>query len=90
MSYFLCPTCDSRHDIFSHGGGRKAAEVLETAFLGEIPLHTNIRAEADEGTPTVVISPNSGEAQAFRDVAAEVARQASIAVRKQPVPLAVV
>jgi ATP-binding protein involved in chromosome partitioning len=87
MSYFVCPNCDARHDIFSHGGGRQAAEVLETPFLGEIPLHTNIRAEADEGTPTVVISPESAEAEAFRAVASEVARQASIAVRKQPVAL---
>ena len=87
MSYFVCPTCNARHEIFSNGGGRHAAELLETPFLGEIPLHGNIRAEADEGTPTVVISPDSAEAQAFHAVASEVARQASIAVRKQPVPL---
>ena len=87
MSYFLCPNCSSRHDIFSHGGGRMAAEALEAPFLGEIPLHTQIRAEADEGTPTVVISPDSFEAQAFREVAQAVARQVSIAVRKAAVPL---
>ena len=88
MSYFVCPTCDSRHDIFSHGGGRQAAQALETAFLGEIPLHQQIRAEADEGTPTVVVSPESAEAEAFRRVAEAVAQQVSIAVRKAPVPLA--
>jgi len=87
MSYFICPNCNSRHDVFSHGGGRQAAEALETEFLGEIPLHTQIRADADEGTPTVVIQPDSPEAQAFRDVAAAVAQQVSIAVRRSPVQL---
>ncbi len=89
MSYFYCPTCNARHDIFSHGGGSQAAEALECAFLGEIPLDAQIRAEADEGTPTVVISPESPQADAFRAVAAAVAQQVSIAVRKAPVPLAV-
>jgi ATP-binding protein involved in chromosome partitioning len=87
MSYFVCPTCNSRHDVFSHGGGRQAADALETAFLGEIPLHTQIRADSDEGTPTVVVSPDSPEAKAFHDVAAAVAQQVSIAVRRAPVPL---
>lgn len=87
MSYFLCPTCNSRHDIFSHGGGRQAAEALEVPFLGEIPLHSQIRIEADEGTPTVVASPNSDEARAFRDVAEGIAQQVSIAVGRSPIPL---
>ncbi len=89
MSYFYCPTCNTRHDIFSHGGGSQAAEALECAFLGEIPLDGQIRVEADEGTPTVVISPESTQAEAFRAVAAAVAQQVSIAVRKAPVPLSV-
>jgi ATP-binding protein involved in chromosome partitioning len=87
MSYFLCPTCNSRHDIFSHGGGRQAAEALEVPFLGEIPLHSQIRIEADEGTPTVVASPDSEEARAFRDVAEGIAQQVSIAVGRSPIPL---
>jgi ATP-binding protein involved in chromosome partitioning len=87
MSYFLCPACNARHDIFSHGGGRRAAEALKTVFLGEIPLTTQVRAEADEGTPTVVISPDSAESKAFMDLASAVAQQVSIAVRRSPVEL---
>jgi ATP-binding protein involved in chromosome partitioning len=90
MSYFLCPTCNSRHDIFSHGGGRQAAEALEVPFLGEIPLHSQIRAEADEGTPTVVISPDSPEAEAFTRIAEGMAQQVSIAVRRAPIDLQMV
>ncbi|HEY3333135.1 MAG TPA: iron-sulfur cluster carrier protein ApbC [Capsulimonadaceae bacterium] len=90
MSYFHCPTCNTRHDIFSHGGGHQAADALECPFLGEIPLDAQIRAEADEGTPTVVISPDSPQAEAFRAVAAATAQQVSIAVRNQATPLPVV
>lgn len=87
MSYFLCPTCNTRHDIFSHGGGKQAAEALEVPFLGEIPLDGQIRAEADEGTPTVVISPDSEQARAFVNISEAMAQQVSIVVRKAPIPL---
>ncbi len=87
MSYYICPSCSARHDIFSHGGGHKAAEALEVAFLGEIPLTNQIRAESDQGTPTIVISPESEEASAFRSAAEAVAQQVSIAVGKSPIPL---
>jgi ATP-binding protein involved in chromosome partitioning len=87
MSYFICPSCSSRHDIFAHGGGRRAAEALEVPFLGEVPLHTQIRAESDEGTPTVMASPSSEEAQAFRQIAEAIAQQASIVVGRAPIRL---
>ena len=86
MSYFLCPTCNSRHDVFSHGGGQQAAEALEVPFFGAIPLAIDIGANADEGTPTVVINPDSAHAQVFREVAERVAQ--SVAVRARTfVPL---
>ncbi|HEX5323289.1 MAG TPA: iron-sulfur cluster carrier protein ApbC [Capsulimonadaceae bacterium] len=87
MSYFICPSCSSRHDIFAHGGGKQAAEALEAPFLGEVPLHAQIRIEADEGTPTVVASPDSEEAQAFRRIAEAIAQQVSIVVGRGPIPL---
>jgi ATP-binding protein involved in chromosome partitioning len=49
MSFFLCPNCQTRHEIFSSGGAKKKAEELEVPFLGEVPLVTQLRAEADEG-----------------------------------------
>lgn len=51
MSYYLCPHCGRRDEIFSSGGARKAAEDLDVPFLGEIPLNVNIRVHGDEGTP---------------------------------------
>lgn len=88
MSYFLCPTCNSRHHIFSHGGGAQAAEALDVAFFGEIPLAAEIRAEADEGTPSVIINPDGAYAHAYRVVAENIAAQISVRARTF-VPLAV-
>src|SRR5580692_6794599 len=49
MSYFLCPQCGTRSDIFSHGGARHEAERLGVPFLGEVPLHMDIREKSDSG-----------------------------------------
>ncbi len=87
MSYFLCPTCNSRHHVFSHGGGQQAAEALDVPFFGAIPLALEIGSEADEGTPSVVASPNGPYAQVFREVAERVAQAVSIGARTF-VPLA--
>jgi ATP-binding protein involved in chromosome partitioning len=49
MSFFLCPNCDTRHDIFGSGGARRKAEELKVPFLGELPLVTELREMADQG-----------------------------------------
>ena len=72
MSYFLCPHCGGRSDIFSHGGARREAERLGTDFLGEVPLDLVIRETSDEGRPITVSDPDSPYAQTFRDIAAKV------------------
>src|SRR6266536_232545 len=72
MSYFLCPHCGERSDIFSHGGARREAERLGTDFLGEVPLDLAIRETSDEGRPITVSDPTSPYAQTFRDIAAKV------------------
>src|SRR5205085_9696429 len=53
MSYFLCPHCGERSDIFSHGGARREADKLGCEFLGEIPLDIAIRETSDQGYPIV-------------------------------------
>jgi ATP-binding protein involved in chromosome partitioning len=72
MSYFLCPHCGERSDIFSHGGARREAERLGSEFLGEVPLDMAIRSTSDEGRPITVSDPASPYAQTFRDIAARV------------------
>jgi len=78
MSYYLCPHCGQRAEIFRHGGGRRAAEQLGLPFLGEIPLDPEICLTGDQGTPLVVTHPQSPSAQAFREIASAVAAQVSI------------
>ena len=78
MSYFLCPCCGTRTEIFSHGGGRAAAERLKVPFLGEIPLNSEIREGGDTGTPIVVGNPDSVEAEAFRQFAQATAARLSV------------
>ncbi len=72
MSYFLCPHCGGRSEIFSHGGARREAERLDTEFLGEVPLDLAIRETSDAGHPIVVSDPASPNARLFRDIAARV------------------
>ncbi|WP_374444093.1 iron-sulfur cluster carrier protein ApbC [Stella sp.] len=72
MSYFCCPNCGHRSEIFGHGGARREAERLGTEFLGEIPLDIAIRETSDGGTPITVAEPNGPHAAAFRALAARV------------------
>ncbi|HEY0837856.1 MAG TPA: iron-sulfur cluster carrier protein ApbC [Azospirillum sp.] len=69
MSYFCCPNCGHRTEVFSHGGARKEAEKLGTDFLGEIPLDIQIRETSDEGQPIVVSHPDSEHAKVYRAIA---------------------
>jgi len=72
MSYFLCPKCNERSDIFSHGGAREEASKLDIDFLGEVPLHMDIRSTSDSGHPIVVSQPESEHAKSYRGIAAKV------------------
>ena len=69
MSYFLCPECGTRSDIFGHGGARHEAERLGVPFLGEVPLHIDIRELSDAGTPVVATAPDSVHAKIFMGLA---------------------
>jgi ATP-binding protein involved in chromosome partitioning len=72
MSYFMCPHCGTRSDIFAHGGARHEAERLGVPFLGEVPLHMTIREKSDAGLPVVATDPDGEHARIYRDIAAKV------------------
>jgi ATP-binding protein involved in chromosome partitioning len=72
MSYFQCPHCGTRSDIFGHGGARHEADRLGVPFLGEIPLHMAIRATSDSGNPVVASEPDGPHAAIYRAIAAKV------------------
>lgn len=69
MSYYCCPNCGHRAELFGHGGVRAEAARLGTDFLGEVPLVLEVRTASDAGTPIVAAAPESDSAKAFRAVA---------------------
>jgi ATP-binding protein involved in chromosome partitioning len=73
MSYFICPHCGGRTDVFSHGGARKEAEKLGVPFLGEVPLDIAIRANSDDGRPVIASMADSPQANALLQIAQRVA-----------------
>ena len=84
MSYFLCPQCGTRSDVFGHGGARHEAERLGVPFLGEVPLHMTIREKSDEGLPVVATEPDGALAAAYRGIAEKVRDQLKGAGRAAP------
>ena len=72
MSYFTCPKCGERSEIFSHGGAKIEADRLGIDFLGEIPLDIIIRETSDGGRPIVVSEPESEHALTYRAIADKV------------------
>jgi ATP-binding protein involved in chromosome partitioning len=75
MSYFQCPECGTRSDIFGHGGARHEAERLGVPFLGEIPLHMSIRTTSDSGNPVVASEPDGPHAAIYRAIGTKVRDQ---------------
>jgi ATP-binding protein involved in chromosome partitioning len=75
MSYFQCPHCGTRSDIFGHGGARHEAEKLGVPFLGEIPLHIAIRTASDSGNPVVESEPDGPHAAIYRAIGGKVREQ---------------
>jgi len=91
MSYFLCPHCGGRSEIFSHGGARQEAERLGAEFLGEVPLDIAIRETSDGGTPITIAEPDNPHALAFRSIAARIwEKVAGADVQRRPPPRIVI
>jgi ATP-binding protein involved in chromosome partitioning len=90
MSYFLCPHCGGRTDLFGHAGARHVAERLSVPFLGEVPLHIAIRETSDAGTPVVATAPHSAEAASFRAIADRVLAALADTADARPPPRIVV
>jgi len=69
MSYFVCPQCGTRSDIFGHGGAKQEAERLNVPFLGAVPLDMTIRETSDAGLPVVATQPDGPHAKVYREIA---------------------
>lgn len=88
MSYFVCDQCSKRHEIFTHGGARQAADRMRVPFLGEIPLEHSVVYGGDAGKPVVLGEPDSQSAAAFIALAEEVATAVAKVAHDMPAALA--
>jgi ATP-binding protein involved in chromosome partitioning len=79
MSYFICDGCGKKHEIFSRGGARRAAERFQIPYLGEIPITAALREGGDKGVPILIQDPKSEVSKSFLEIAAKLAGQLSIA-----------
>ena len=77
MSFFECPNCQHRTEVFRHGGGKNIAEQLDVPFLGHVPLDPAVVLGGDEGLPVVKRDPESAAAKALVAVAHKVREQAA-------------
>jgi ATP-binding protein involved in chromosome partitioning len=84
MSYFLCPQCGARTDIFAHGGARHEAESSGVPFLGEVPLDMAIREASDAGRPIVASAPEGAHAMAYRTIATSIRERLEGVARRAP------
>jgi ATP-binding protein involved in chromosome partitioning len=74
MSTYICPSCGHEEHIFGHGGAEEEAKKLNAPFLGAVPLHADIRAKGDAGTP-VSADPQNAHAKIFASIAAQIMAQ---------------
>jgi ATP-binding protein involved in chromosome partitioning len=83
MSYFECPHCHEKTEIFDRGGGRAAAEKLGVPFLGEVPIDPAIREGGDNGVPILISDPDSPQSKAFVEIAQRMTKELSISKSQQ-------
>lgn len=84
MSTFICPKCGERSDIFGHGGAKDDAERMGVPFLGDVPLHMDIRTNSDGGTPVVISEPDGTHAEIYKKIADNMLEQMGEANLNKP------
>lgn len=87
MSYYICPKCNEKTEIFSYGGGEKAASSLCVPFLGRIPIELEIRIGGDSGRPICAIKPKHEISKVFQEIASKIAASASVTTIKAEQPV---
>jgi ATP-binding protein involved in chromosome partitioning len=84
MSYFVCPSCDTRHHVFGSGGGERTAKELNVPLIAQIPLQPDVVDSGDTGKPTMIAQPDSPAAAAIRELASSVVRKLSLLHAEAP------
>jgi ATP-binding protein involved in chromosome partitioning len=78
MSYFVCPNCNTRHNVFASESAEERAVAMGLPYLGGIPLHPDVREGGDSGRPIAAGQPDSEYGRAFARIAGHLAQRVSI------------
>jgi ATP-binding protein involved in chromosome partitioning len=73
MSYFVCPDCGERDEIFGYGGGERMAAEEGAPMLARLPIYPEVREAGDAGKPIVIAQPKHPVAAAYLELARSVA-----------------
>jgi ATP-binding protein involved in chromosome partitioning len=73
MSYFECPDCGERDELFGHGGGEKMGRAEGMEVLAHLPIYQEVRASGDRGMPITMAAPDHPASRVFLDLARRVA-----------------
>jgi len=84
MSFYVCPQCGKKEDIFGEGGGKRLGDFFSVPLLGQIPLMPAVRESGDAGKPIVIAEPQHPVSAVFRRVAQGVLDE--IEAARQPAP----
>jgi ATP-binding protein involved in chromosome partitioning len=87
MSYFGCPHCNGKIDVFGHGEGQQMAKMFEIPFLGEIEIDPKIRIGGDTGKPVASLGPDAAGAMSMYAMARQVAARISVVNLSAPAPV---
>lgn len=82
MSYLVLPD-GGKMDVFGSGGGKLLSEESGVPLLGQIPMDAVVRIGGDSGLPVVVANSNSLIADAFMQIAEQLAAAISVSVVSQ-------
>lgn len=76
MSYFVCPDCGERDELFGYGGGERMAAEEGTQLLARIPIYPDVRQAGDNGMPITIANPGHPASVAFMELARRIANAA--------------
>jgi len=86
MSYFSCPHCQGKIDVFGHGEGENMAKVFEVPFLGEIEIDPQIRIGGDTGKPAASLGEDAPGAKNIYVIARNVVTRTAAAAEAASTP----
>jgi ATP-binding protein involved in chromosome partitioning len=87
MSYFSCPHCKGRIDVFGHGEGQHMAKNFGVPFLGEIEIDPQIRIGGDTGKPVASLGEDAPGSKSIYAMARNVVARLAVVNQSAGAPV---